>query len=242
MITIKDDAEIGRLIEALSNDVVSAAVHWEYVKDLQRAFAEYQHVGAQSNTFWSYTVRAHNIAAVSYLCRAYDTHAQGLHLVSFLQTVKKNLEWFSKENFKNRKSDSPFLASLLAAHVAPSVREVEEDIEKCSKANPVVHRLILLRHKAVAHRNAEAARDGKRVGADLTFEDVGMLLDLAEEVLNRYARYFAANTFSSRPIGYDDHEYIFKTINEKVEAQHAETRRQLEQWAAVAKSQEQPKP
>lgn len=224
MISIKDGAEFEQLLKALSNDIVDAHIHYQMYEDLIKAIDHHPHVVRQSNTFWTFTLQAHLNSSVYSLFRAYDQDTRALHLRSWLLTIEENLHFFDVESFRERLKDNPYVASLTADSRKPDSDTLENDLALCSSNDPIVKRLTVYRSNRIAHRNAKALLSPEDIGEKfgLTFEDIRTLLERAKTILNRYSYLFAASTYSTKVVGHDDFEYIFKCVEEKVE----ETRRQ----------------
>jgi hypothetical protein len=107
---------------------------------------------------------------------------------------------------------------------------LEEDIRLCSPDDPLVKTLIIYRNSHVAHRGAKTIVAELNIHDDhpLNFGDFEALLARAKTILNRYSSLFAANTYATQIIGYDDYQYIFRCIEEKLqrtEEERQETRR-----------------
>jgi len=158
------------------------------------------------------------------LFRAYDQDTRALHLRSWLLTIQENLHLFDEESFRERLKDNPYVASLAADSRKPDVATLADDIALCSSNDPIVKRLTVYRSNRVAHRNAKALLSPEDIGErfGLTFDDIRTLLERAKTIVNRYSYLFAASTYSTKVIGHDDFEYIFKCVEERVE----EARRQ----------------
>ncbi|SRR6266480_298515 len=219
MISIKDSAEFERLLRALSDDVVDAHIHYRLHQDLVDAISKHPLVVQQSNVFWTFTLQAHLNSSVYALFRAYDQDMRSLHLRSWLTTIQDNLHLFVEAAFRERLKDNPYVASLAQDSRKPDAAILADDIAACSSSNPIVKKLTIYRGSRIAHRNAKsliAARDvGDRHG--LTFDDLNALLERARTILNRYSYLFAASVYSTKVVGHDDYEYIFKCVEEKVE-------------------------
>ena len=219
MISIRDAVEFEQLLNALSNDVVDAHIHYQMYEELVAAIQHHPLVVQQSNTFWTFTLQAHLNSSVYALFRAYDQDTRALHLRSWLLTIQENLHFFDEDSFRERLKDNPYVASLAADSRKPNAASLAEDITLCSSSDPIVKRLTVYRSNRIAHRNANALLSpvdiGERFG--LTFDDIRTLLERAKTIVNRYSYLFAASTYSTKVIGHDDFEYIFKCIEEKVE-------------------------
>ena len=219
MISIKDSAEFDRLLKALSDDVVDAHIHYGLYEGLVEAINKHPLVVQQSNVFWTFTLQSHLNSSVYALFRAYDQNLRSLHLRSWLATIQENLHIFDEAAFRERLKDNPYVASLAQDSRKPDAAVLADDIAACSASDPIVKKLTIYRGSRIAHRNAKslvAARDtSDKYG--LTFDDLRTLLERAKTILNRYSYLFAASVYSTKVVGHDDYEYIFKSVEEKVE-------------------------
>lgn len=231
MIQFSNEDEFRRLLEGLANDILDAQMHYKLYKDLISKVEELPLVIAQSNTFWSMTLKSHLTTSLYMLTKAYDQHPNALHLLSFLQTIKANPDLFSKANFRERKKDNPYVDSLVSESRFPDLASLEEDIALCSKGNHLVNTLTVHRGNALAHRNARNTAIGISISNThpLSWEDFEILLNRAVEVLNKYSRLFEATTYSIRPIGADDFHYIFKCVNSAVEESQLRAENELKE-------------
>jgi len=224
MISISDAAEFKQLLNALSNDVVDAHIHYQMYEELVEAIEKHPLVVRQSNTFWTFTLQAHLNSSVYALFRAYDQDTRSLHLRSWVATIQDNLHLFDEESFRERLKDNPYVASLAQESRKPDAAILADDIAACSNSDPIVKRLTVYRSSRIAHRNAKALLTPGDIGEKfgLTFDDIRTLLQRAKTIVNRYCYLFDASIYSTRVVGHDDFEYIFKCVEEKVE----EVRRQ----------------
>lgn len=224
MISIRNPVEFEQLLNALSHDVFAAHIHYQMYGELVAAIQHHPLVVQQSNTFWTFTLQSHLNSSVYALFRAYDQNTQALHLRSWLLTIQENLHLFDEKSFRERLQDNPYVASLAADSKKPDVATLADDITLCSINDPIVKRLTVYRSNRIAHRNAKALLSPEDIGErfGLTFDDIRTLLERAKTIVNRYSYLFAASTYSTKVIGHDDFEYIFKCVEEKVK----EARRQ----------------
>lgn len=223
MIAIADSHSFRKLISALSNDVVLAHVHWRLHVDLIAALKAQPVVWAQSHTFWHLTITAHATTAVEHLCRAFDQEQSSLHLLSWLQTIRANLNLFRVEEFKKRMAHSAFVESLASTLTPPDPALLDEDIAECSTTDPLVRRLVAHRGSAVAHRSVRRTLKGSPISPSLALGpgDIDALLARARIVFNRYCQLFSAETYSVEMIGHDDYEFIFKSVSAAVATSRA---------------------
>ena len=219
MISIKNSAEFERLLKGLSDDVLDAHIHYRLYQDIVEAISKHPLVAQQSNVFWTFTVQAHLNASVYALFRAYDQDTRSLNLRSWLSIIRANLNLFDETGFRERLKDNLYVASLARDSRKPDPAVLEEDIVACSSDDPLVKKLIIYRGSRIAHRNTKfliVARDVSESQA-LTFKYLDPLLERARTILNRYSYLFAATVYSTKVVGHDDYEYIFKAVEEKVE-------------------------
>jgi hypothetical protein len=219
MIRIASGHEFGKLIAALSSDVVDAHVHWRLHCDLHEAIQAHPIVWSQSRTFWQLTLTAHAETAVENLCRVFDQEQSSLHLLSWLRTIRTNLHLFDTAEFKRRRAGTPFVDSLAEDPRSPDLAALEADINDCTATDPLVKKLMVHRGNAVAHRGAKRAISDEPLPLELTLsvEDLEVLLSRARTVLNRYCQLFAAETYSVSMIGRDDYKFIFSSVAAAVE-------------------------
>jgi len=219
MIRVADAVGFKRLLEGLAEDIVYANIHWRLFQDLRNAITNQPLVWNQSRTFWYLTLRAHIDVTVVRLCRAYDQEKSSLHLLSWLKTIRKNIELFSKAEFERRMSDNPFAASLAAEIRTPDSLLLDEDIRLCSMQDATVKKLYIYRGNIIAHRNAKTTAAGIELSKEfpVTWEELEILLTRAKEILNRYSHLFSATEYSVSMISRDDYEYIFSSVTEAVD-------------------------
>jgi HEPN superfamily AbiU2-like protein len=219
MISIKDSADFERLLKGLSDDVVDAHIHYHLYQDLIEAISKHPLVVQQSNVFWTFTLQAHLSSSIYALFRAYDQDTKSLHLRSWLTTIQANLHLFDEAAFRDRLKDNPHVANLAKDSRMPDAAMLAGDIGSCSSSDPIVKRLVAYRGSRIAHRNAKSLITARNVadGEGLTFEDVKTLLERAITILNRYSYLFSASFYSTKVVGRDDYEYIFQSVEEKVE-------------------------
>lgn len=229
MIPFSDESEFKRLLEGLANDIVDAHVHYNLFKSLRNSLNDFPLVAAQSNTFWVTTLKSHLSTSLNMLTKAYDQNPNALHLFSFLQTIKTNLALFQEVNFRARKKDNPFVDSLASEPRVPDLSSLDQDISLCSDNDPLVKILVLHRGNALAHRNAKSTAKGKSISEThpLSWDDFETLLTRAIKVPNKYSQLFEASTYSTKPIGADDYQYIFECVNSAVEESRLKVERFL---------------
>ncbi len=213
-ITIDNSKEFERLLDGLSNDIVTAAIHLKLHKDLRESIANYVREFNESNTFWQLTLNAHLQHGLHCLARAFDQQASALSLRNWLETIRQNLHFFSEDSFRERLSNNPFVDSLAEHARTPDLGLLNQHIAGCSPNDSLVKRVIQIRHNVLGHRSANHASQGKNPYADfpLTFGDIDALIDRALNVYNTYNQLFRATQQSSQIVGHDDFRHILDAV------------------------------
>jgi hypothetical protein len=140
--------------------------------------------------------------------------------------IGENLHLFDQEEFRQRLKDNPFVDGLAQSPRKPDQVILEEDIRLCSPDDPLVKTLIIHRNSHVAHSGAKNIIAERNIHNDhpLTFGDFEALLARAKTILNRCSSLFVANSYATQIIGYDDYQYIFRCIEEKLQRTEEELR------------------
>lgn len=210
-------------IRTLANDIVDAAIHWKLSRGIYEAAETWPLVIQQSNTFWTLTIKAHVNVSVLAMCRAFDQEPSALHLLGLLQLIEQNLPLFDEAQFRVRLRDNPFVASLAESARRPDATQLATDIALCSNGDPLVRRLVIHRNTALAHlsRKRRLYSTPSRSDEEITNDDYEILLNRANEIVNRYSSLFGAEYFSTQIVGHKDYETIFRWIQERVESERS---------------------
>jgi hypothetical protein len=227
---LKSAEEFRRLLTALLDDLVDARFHFTLHQNLSKAGEEFAMEIAQSPTFWGLTLSAHMDAVLLRLCRAYDTYDHAaLNLRNLLDTVRANLSIFDEPNFRQRLKGNMFVDSLAAELKPPDQAQLQKNIEAVSASDPLVRKLVMWRHNYVAHRNSHFTLNPKKFDAQypLLFTEIGVLLDRALEIGNRYSLLFDASAHATMMVGRDDYLNVLQAIREHVQAYE---RRLEQEW------------
>ena len=213
-IRVKSEAEFELLLDDIGMEASRAAERWHLLRGLDAAIDEFHKELRQSPAFWNTMLRTLYEVVLSYLGRLYDQHGTALSLGSFLATVKANPDYFSEQSFRQRLRSSPHVEELAADMRRLDVSMLEEEIRSVSpSSNPLVRRLVNLRNKTVAHRDASVVRLAKLASlSGFSPEEIDCLLATATETVNRYSRLYKANVLSDRVIGADDYKHMLKLL------------------------------
>lgn len=217
----KSDEEFGRLLTALLNDLIDAWFHFSLHQNLAKAIEGYAKELAQSPTFWGLTLSAHMDAVLLRLCRIYDTYQKHtLNLRNFLDTIQAHLSIFDEPNFRQRLKGNPFVDSLAADLKQPDQAQLQKDIQVVSKSDPLVQKLVMWRHKYIAHRDSNLTLNPNELAAQypLTFAEIGELIDRALGIGNRYSLLFNATAHATLMVGQNDYLNVLNAVREHLGA------------------------
>ncbi|WP_276966809.1 hypothetical protein [Metallibacterium scheffleri] len=222
-IPIQSDGEFLSLLKALSSDIVAAHIHWRMSKDLRRLLQDFPDVAAEAQTFWSFTLKAHQRTALAALARAFDQESSSLHLRNWLLTIRTHMALFTPEALLDRCPDDPFAHMIASDAKPPDLAVLSADIEFCSMDDPDVKALAELRHSALAHRGGRLAAQGADARyPTLTDGQVETLLQRAIAIFNRYCMLFAAVGYGTVAFGQYDVEQVFQCVQRDLARQRAD--------------------
>lgn len=228
-IKISSAEEFERLLNALSDETVTACIHFRLYSDLEAARAQYATEFNQSWTFWSLTFQAHWDTTLFRLCKIYDQHSTSLNLRNLLDTIEANIGIFDVENFRERLKGNSFVDSLASGAKRPDLGELKKDMEAVSESNPSVKALVFWRNNFFAHRSAKHVAAKKSLADHYTVDisAVESLLKNAMRILNSYSALFRASSYSTQIVGHDDYRYVLETISGAVKKHDEELAREL---------------
>lgn len=226
---VRNSAEFATFVKTLADDIVTAAIHLRLLCDLNRSVRKYVRELNQSPAFWSLTFRAHSECAMLALCRIYDSNQKSLNIGNLIDVARLNPDWFSTEQFRLRKKDSPYVDSLAETDRMPKKSRIRADLKFCS--GPLVSRLQIWRHQAVAHRSREHALNPAAAIArsPISIKDMQKLTDRAAKMVNYYSQLFDANSYMARIVGHDDYIHVLESVRERMRRRQQEIAEELRQ-------------
>jgi hypothetical protein len=218
MIEVSDSTEFNRLIEALSQHIVNAAIYYKLFKNLQNDLDNHPGVNNQSPKYWFLTVHSLHTTSLMALCRAYDQEDKGLHIKSWLKTIQENAHLFDEFHFRERLKGNPYVDSLADNAERPEPSILISDLESCSPSDLEVKTLLIHRGNLIAHRNAKNVVNITDIAAEypLYSSQIEELIERAVKILNRYGGMFNANTFSTQMVGEDDYKFVIDSVDFRV--------------------------
>jgi hypothetical protein len=225
-IQVRDSTEFKRIADAIALELVDAIIAFSMHTDLIAAYeGDSGEVMRQAWTFWSLTIQGHLDSAVFRLCRIYDQDDTNLGLRGFLHTIQSNQHLFSKEQFATRVRGRPHAEHLIATFTALDGQQIDSDMASVTRAsNPVVDRLIAIRHNYYSHRNARDVVADRAISETYPHmrHEVGDLLKHGLKIVNEYAMLFDANSWASSIVGRDDYHYLLRAAREQLERHRSE--------------------
>lgn len=212
-IKIESDTELNSLLDAIAGEITDAHCNWRLFCKLGDSITDYVDEFAQSNTFWHLTTTALKESTLLHLCRVYDEEKKSINLENLLDTLKANLDRFSKEQFKIRLAGNAFVESLAESNRIPSTDEIDADIKAVCR-NEVVEKLRKWRGCIIAHRGAKVSMGKNQVLVDnpISQQEIELLLKNALVTFNKYSSLFRASTHSPNMVGHDDYKSVLNYI------------------------------
>jgi len=229
-IPIKDASELGRLLAAVSIELVNANISFRMCMDISAAHREFYDEIQQSRTFWHQTMRANLDASVLALGKVYDQKKRNAGLPGLLDTIQANPHFFAAEEFAKRIVDRQGADTLTAEHRSLNRQILRDDIEKVDvKNNPLVGILMGMRHNFYSHRNSSDLINNRsaRDKYPLNNEDVGKLILDGLNIANRYGVLFNAVSYTGQIVGHDDFKFLLERVREWLATQRNEVERAL---------------
>jgi hypothetical protein len=200
------------LLDGVVREVLNAAAHWDLLKRLDAAISDHREEMEQSEEFWGLTLKAHYDVVLFYLGRLYDQEGCAISLGRLLLTVK-SLARVPEESNKLR---LPFGS-------APGLEEsVDKDLENVSVSDPLVKRLSELRNRVLSHTAPRLMRLPDLSSLALSSEDIGILIERAIQIGNKYSILYRVSPFSRQAVGGDDYKNLLSLLTRGLASVHAE--------------------
>ena len=204
-IPISGEVDFAKLLERLSDDIVTAPELLRIDDQLSDYFEKYSDEVGQATFFWDRVAIAVRETGQSRLALIYDQHEKALSLRTLLATIEAHKHLFDHEAVKKRVNPvNPSFAQMIVhgSHF-PDPETLNKDKAQVSCNDPLVKKLVLWRGNFGAHIS------GKQIikktlpdGALPTQEEAFKLCDRAFVIFNRYSSLFRA-------------DFLVKTLGEK---------------------------
>ncbi len=234
-IPVESEAAFSTLLTSLTEDTVTASIHWRLCKDLWASVPEFVRELNQSPAFWSLTFNAHRETALFRLGRLYDQQSSALSLPSLVDTIAANQHLFDDAHFRERLKENPFVESLAQGARRPDDQILAQDAASVSeRSDALVARLLAVRNRVLAHRDPRVVLGTIHDPSDAVDNaDIDALLERAAKIVNRYGIMFRAGSSLMSIIGQDD----FKSVLKHVRRDLAAYKKQIAEEVARARTQ-----
>jgi len=227
-IAVNSDTGFSKLLSSLTEDTVTASIHWRLYKDLRAAVPEFQREMNQSAAFWSLTLNAHREVAMFRLSRLYDQQRGALSLASLVETIRANQHLFDEASFRERLKDNPFVDGLAKDARRPDSATLDSDARSVVESDTLVERLVAIRNRVLAHRDPRVVLGASDdPAAALAAVDVDTLLARAATVVNRYGILFRAGSHLMRIVGHDDFRSVLRHVRSDLVATEREINEEI---------------
>lgn len=231
-INIHSPKDMEKLMESLHREVIDAQHFLKLYQLLTASIDEFADAFALSNTFWHYALRGLKETGMYTLCRLFETQKSALNLPNFLKLIKDNREYFSEEYFRDRLKDNPHLENLAQCNRIPTAKEIDDDLNLVTIANPLVKKIVMWRNNIYAHKGASSVLNGYSTlkENDFTDEEIQELIDTAFHVYNKYLGLFRAATWSRMLLGEDDYRSLLKLACLGKRIRNQDWEKEMAQW------------
>lgn len=213
-ISISTSPDLDTILSSITEDTVTASIHWELCKDLWASIPAFATELSQSRAFWSLTMNAHRQVTLFRLGRLYDQQRNALSLPSLLASIAANVHLFDEPHFRTRLKGNAFVDSLAQTARRPDGAVLGIDAADVSaQANDTVKKLVELRNRVFAHVDPRVVLGTLPNPAEaFDVAETDLLLGRAASIVNRYGSLFKATTSSMRIAGHDDFKQVLLAV------------------------------
>jgi hypothetical protein len=198
-------------IHKLWDELYRANFYYEILIEASKFCSEYKAANF-SKVFWSYTLEAHYQTAMIYLHRIYDQNRESFNLHRFLITVRENQEIFDLANVRKRRENDPHVDELMQSIGKLDLAKLGGDIWYSSNENPEVKNLNKWRDRVTFHNDARELFKQKPFEEENPRPDIGKLIKVGFEILNRYSEYFDTTSCSEGCRDWKDMKFVFESL------------------------------
>jgi hypothetical protein len=195
---ISNDVHFEKLLQRLSDDILSAPAFLRMDKQLPKFFDKYRDEVVQAEFFWGMVADAIRETALFRLSRVYDHEPNALSLRKLLLTIEANKHLFEDDAVRKR-VNTAYANSITPGSHLPSAETLQTDLALVSSSDPLVNKLVIWRGNFGAHISAKLTINNS-LGDEklLTREEAFALGDRALSIFNRYRSLFQAVSHSSK--------------------------------------------
>lgn len=224
---LKNDLDFQSLLKSLFDELWDARGHFIILSGLQEQAASAAKLMNYSKVFWHFTFEAHFDSTLIHLSKIYDQNPKGFHLKKFLEEGVNNNRWiFKPELFLKRLQANPNAEELLKAIGTIDEDKFIADLAFVSeKTNELVKKLVIWRSNFLAHRSLNFVLPSSSVMPDQpSSADMQILISRGFDILNRYAGYFEATSYSQNIFESDDFKFVLEAL------EHHPRHKEFQKW------------
>jgi hypothetical protein len=195
-IPISGEVDFAKLLERLSDDIVTAPELLRIDDQLSDYSEKYSDEVGQAAFFWDRVAIAVRETGRSRLARIYDQREKALSLRTLLATIEAHEHLFDHEAVKKRVNpvNPSFARRIIPGSHFPDPRTLNKDKAEVSCDDPLVKKLVLWRGNFGAHISGkQTLKKTLPDGALPTQEEAFKLCDRAFDIYNRYRSLFRAD-------------------------------------------------
>jgi AbiU2 len=234
-IPVESEAAFGTLLTSLTEDTVTASIHWRLCKDLWASVPEFVGELNQSPAFWTLTFNAHREVALFRLGRLYDQQNGGLAFRAWSTRLPPISTYSTMPSFASDSKIILIVESLARSARRPDDATLAQDAASVSeKSDLLVRRLLSIRNRVLAHRDPRVVLGTVQNPSNTVDNaDIDALLDRAATIIKRYGIMFRAGSSLMSIVGQDD----FRRVLEHVRRDLAAYEKQIAEEVARTRAQ-----
>lgn len=218
---LKAEEEFSRYHERLRTELNRAYWHFrllDYFKEIQK---DYDRELNQTPAFWGLTINAHILAVLTRLNNFFGKRgkASHLHMQSFLDFIKENLDIFSSEAFERRLRMVNRYDELAKDYKSEiTIEKVERDIEKLS--NLPISSLKDWRNKILSHINKNSVGQNIDIAKrhPIKMKHIAKIIDTLDQMLNEYSLAYDFSTHRKDLTVEHGLQYILDAVKFKIQS------------------------
>lgn len=196
---LKAEEEFSRYHKRLRNELNRAYWHFRLLDRFKEIQKDYGRELNQAPAFWGLTINAHVFSVLTRLNNFFGKEAKKshLHMRSFLEFIKENLDIFSSEAFERRMRKVNRYDQLAKDYNSEITTEkVNRDIQKLSSLP--ISSLKAWRNKILSHidKNATAQNIDIAKRNPVKMKHIAEIIETLHEMLNEYSLAYDFSTHS----------------------------------------------
>lgn len=215
------EEKFSRYHEKLRSELNRANWHFTVLKCISKIQKDYIQELNQAPAFFGLTINAHLFCAVARLNNFFDKREKKkhLHMNSFLDFIKQNLDIFSRHAFERRlRTEGRYdeLAAEFNSEITP--QKVEQDREKLK--NLPISSLKRWRNTMLSHINMDYVAQNVDVTEryPVKTKHVEAIIDTLHEMLNEYSLAYSFSTYGKDLALEPGIQYVLDAIKFKLQS------------------------